>query len=212
MELDDLKKYWNQQPKVDATPPDPESIRKSIHNKSVGIIERIRRSLLIEIIFCCLALVGMLVGMYYTHQVLIAYYLQFFIGLSVLMMVVLFWILRSSNQVNPDDTSIKNNLIRIHTLVSRFARSYFIFTMALFPPVILYSLYAGASEQKYLSLLEVYDFYRQLPPLVVFFSIGFIVLSGILLYFFTRWYIRTLYGNYLDKLRQLIAELNSPES
>lgn len=212
MELDDLKKYWHQQPPVDAASPDPEAIRKIIHNKSVGIIERIRRSLVLEIIFCCLALVGMLVGMYYTQQVLITYYLQFFIGLSVVMMGVLFWILRSSNQVNPDDTSIKKNLIRIHTLISRFAHSYFVLTIALFPPVILYSLYVGASENNYHSPIEVIHFFGQLPPLTIGFCIAFIVLSGFLLYFFTRWYIRTLYGNYLDKLRQLIAELNSPES
>jgi len=211
MELDDLKKYWNQQPPVESAAPDPESLRKIIHNKSLGIIDRIRRSLVIEIIFCCLALVGIFIGIYFTKQILITRYLQFFLGLSIAMMGILCWILRSSKSVHPDETSVKNNLIRIHTLVSRFCRTYFIFTMALFPPVILYSMYAGAAENNYQSLSEVIHFYMQLPPFVIAMSIGFIVMSGVLLYFFTRWYIRTLYGNYLDKLRQLIEELDFPE-
>jgi|GEM_PF-743940 len=211
MELDDLKKYWNQHPPVESAAPDPALLRKIIHNKSVGIIDRIRRSLVIEIIFCSLALVGIFIGIYYSEQILITRYLQFFQGLNIVMMGILCWILRSSKTVNPDETSVKNNLIRIHTLVSRFSRTYFIFTMALFPPIFLYSMYAGAAENNYKSLSEVMHFYLQLPPAFIAVSIGFIVLSGVLLYFFTRWYIRTLYGNYLDKLRQLIEELDFSE-
>ncbi|MEI8110897.1 MAG: hypothetical protein WCH59_07885 [Chitinophagia bacterium] len=211
MELDDLKKYWNQQIPVESAPPDPDAIRIIIHNRSVGIIERIRRSLLIEIIFCCLALVGIILGIYFTQPVLITRYLQFFLGVTIFFMGVLFWILRSSKSMSPDEISVKNNLIRIHTLVSRFTRSYFIFTMALFPPVIMYSMYVVAAENNYFTPAEVIQYFLQLPPFSIGLFIGYIVLSLLFLYFFTRWYIRTLYGNYLDKLKQLIAELDLPQ-
>ena len=133
---------------------------------------------------------------------------QFFLGLSVVMLGILVWILRSSTSVNPDEISVKHNLIRIHTLVSRFSRSYFIFTMALFPPVVLYSMYVGAAENDYRTPAEVFHFFMQLPAATLGLFAGYIVLSLVILYFFTRWYIRTLYGQYLDKLRQLIAELD----
>ncbi|NDA61155.1 MAG: hypothetical protein EBX50_03830 [Chitinophagia bacterium] len=211
MELDDLKKYWNQQIPVESAHPDPEAIRIIIHKRSVGIIERIRRSLLIEIIFCCLALVGIILGIYFTQPVLISRFLQFFLGITIFFMGILFWILRSSKSMSPDEISVKNNLIRIHTLVSRFTRSYFIFTMALFPPVIMYSMYVVAAENNYFTPAEVIQYFLQLPLFSIGLFVGYIVLSLLFLYFFTRWYIRTLYGNYLDKLKQLIAELDLPQ-
>jgi ABC-type dipeptide/oligopeptide/nickel transport system permease subunit len=83
--------------------------------------------------------------------------------------------------------------------------------MAIFLPVIFYSLIAAVYERTNQSLMESLQFYMQLPavPLLL---IGLYILGfGIFLYFFARWYIRLLYGKYLDKLKDLLTELDTLE-
>ena len=57
--------------------------------------------------------------------------------------------------------------------------------------------------------MESLQFYRQLPAIPLLLIGAYILIFGVGLYFFTRWYLRTLYGKYLDKLKVLLAELDT---
>ena len=211
MELDELKNYLNRQLEEQSTLQSSEEISAILRNKSIGIVDRIRRSLWIELVISLLAVVAVLYAKNLGGSYVMQIYFNIFLGITLMFLPIFIWLIRSTYQLSPELSSVKTNLTRLHLLISRFTRFYFIFSMAIFLPVIFYSLIAAVYERSNQSLMESLQFYMQLPavPLLL---IGLYILGfGIFLYFFARWYIRLLYGKYLDKLKDLLTELDTLE-
>lgn len=211
MELEELKNYLNRQLEEQSTLQSSEEISAILRNKSIGIVDRIRRSLWIEFVISLLAVMAVLYAKYLGGNYVMQIYFNIFLGITLLFLPIFIWLIRSTYQLSPELSSVKTNLTRLHLLISRFTRFYFIFSMAIFLPVIFYSLIAAVYERSNQSLMESLQFYMQLPavPLLL---IGLYILGfGIFLYFFARWYIRLLYGKYLDKLKDLLTELDTLE-
>ena len=211
MELDELKNYLNRQLEEQSPLQSSEEISAILRNKSIGIVDRIRRSLWIEFVISLLAVMAVLYAKYLGGNYVMQIYFNIFLGITLLFLPIFIWLIRSTYQLSPELSSVKTNLTRLHLLISRFTRFYFIFSMAIFLPVIFYSLIAAVYERSNQSLMESLQFYMQLPavPLLL---IGLYILGfGIFLYFFARWYIRLLYGKYLDKLKDLLTELDTLE-
>ncbi len=211
MELEELKNYLNRQLEEQSPLQSSEEISAILRNKSIGIVDRIRRSLWIEFVISLLAVVAVLYAKNLGGSYVMQIYFNIFLGITLMFLPIFIWLIRSTYQLSPELSSVKTNLTRLHLLISRFTRFYFIFSMAIFLPVIFYSLIAAVYERSNQSLMESLQFYMQLPavPLLL---IGLYILGfGIFLYFFARWYIRLLYGKYLDKLKDLLTELDTLE-
>jgi hypothetical protein len=211
MELDELKNYLNRQLDHEAPQQTPGEISAMLHQKSLTIVDRIRRSLFIELAITLIAIVFMLYCKQLTADYYIQLYINFFLFIAFIFLFILSWLIRSSYRISPEISSVKTNLSKLHLLIARFTYSYFILTMALFPPVVLYALLVVPMSKSNHSVLQAIQFYFQLPTGFLLLIVLYIVLSGLFLYFFTRWYIRILYGNYLGKLKQLIEELDAAE-
>lgn len=209
MELDELKNYLNRQLEEQSPLQSSNEISAILRNKSIGIVERIRRSLWIEIVIGLLAMLVLVYAKQLAGNYAMQIYLNIFLGFTILFFVIFGWLIQSTYQLSPELTSVKTNLTRLHLLISRFTRFYFIFTMAIFLPVVFYSLIAAVYERNNHSLLESMQFYKQLPAIPLLLIGAYILISGVCLYFFTRWYLRTLYGKYLDKLKVLLTELDT---
>lgn len=211
MELDELKNYLNRQLEEQSPLQSSGEISAILRNKSIGIVDRIRRSLWIEFVISLLAVMAVLYAKNLGGSYVMQIYFNIFLGITLMFLPIFIWLIRSTYQLSPELSSVKTNLTRLHLLISRFTRFYFIFSMAIFLPVIFYSLIAAVYERSNQSLMESLQFYMQLPavPLLL---IGLYILGfGIFLYFFARWYIRLLYGKYLDKLKDLLTELDTLE-
>ena len=211
MELDELKNYLNRQLEEQSPLQSSGEISAILRNKSIGIVDRIRRSLWIELVISLLAVMAVLYAKNLGGSYVMQIYFNIFLGITLMFLPIFIWLIRSTYQLSPELSSVKTNLTRLHLLISRFTRFYFIFSMAIFLPVIFYSLIAAVYERSNQSLMESLQFYMQLPavPLLL---IGLYILGfGIFLYFFARWYIRLLYGKYLDKLKDLLTELDTLE-
>ena len=211
MELDELKNYLNRQLEEQSTLQSSEEISAILRNKSIGIVDRIRRSLWIEFVISLLAVIAVLYAKYLGGNYVMQIYFNIFLGITLLFLPIFIWLIRSTYQLSPELSSVKTNLTRLHLLISRFTRFYFIFSMAIFLPVIFYSLIAAVYERSNQSLMESLQFYMQLPAVPLLLIGLYIVGFGIFLYFFARWYIRLLYGKYLDKLKDLLTELDTLE-
>lgn len=209
MELDELKHYLNRQLDQQAPLQTPAEISAMLRNKSISIVERIRKSLWIELVISLLAVLVILYVKQIADKYVLQSYYNIFLAIALLFLPIFGWLIRSTYQINPEVSSVKTNLTRLHLLISRFTHFYFIFTMILFLPVVFYSLIAAVYEKNNHSLLDSLQFYRQLPAAPLFLIGAYIVIAGLFLYFFTRWYIRTLYGKYLDKLKELLTELDT---
>lgn len=211
MELDELKNYLNRQLEEQSPLQSSEEISAILRNKSIGIVDRIRKNLWIEFVISLLAVMAVLYAKYLGGNYVMQIYFNIFLGITLLFLPIFIWLIRSTYQLSPELSSVKTNLTRLHLLISRFTRFYFIFSMAIFLPVVFYSLIAAGYERSNHSLMESLQFYMQLPAVPLLLIGLYILVSGVCLYFFTRWYIRTLYGKYLDKLKDLLTELDTLE-
>jgi hypothetical protein len=211
MELDELKNYLNRQLEEQSTLQSSGEISAILRNKSIGIVDRIRKNLWIEFVISLLAVIVVLYAKYLGGNYVMQMFLNIFLGITLLFLPIFIWLIRSTYQLSPELSSVKTNLTRLHLLIARFARFYFIFTMAIFLPVVFYSLIAAGYERSNHSLMESLQFYLQLPAIPLLLIGAYILIFGVGLYFFTRWYLRTLYGKYLDKLKVLLAELDTLE-
>ena len=211
MELDELKNYLNRQLEEQSPLQSSGEISAILRNKSIGIVDRIRRSLWIELVISLLAVMAVLYAKNLGGSYVMQIYFNIFLGITLMFLPIFIWLIRSTYQLSPELSSVKTNLTRLHLLISRFTRFYFIFSMAIFLPVIFYSLIAAVYERSNQSLMESLQFYMQLPAVPLLLIGLYIVGFGIFLYFFARWYIRLLYGKYLDKLKDLLTELDTLE-
>jgi hypothetical protein len=209
MELDELKNYLNRQLEEQSPLQSSGEISAILRNKSIGIVDRIRKNLWIEFVISLLAVMVVLYAKYLGGNYVMQMFLNIFLGITLLFLPIFIWLIRSTYQLSPELSSVKTNLTRLHLLISRFTRFYFIFTMAIFLPVVFYSLIAAGFERNNHSLMESLQFYMQLPAIPLLLIGAYILIFGVGLYFFTRWYLRTLYGKYLDKLKDLLAELDT---
>jgi hypothetical protein len=201
MELDDLKSIWKQdkpgfEPKRDA------EIASMIKGRSNSIISKLKRSVWFELIFtivCSIVLgiyavtldSGALMWTIISLLVLFGSYLFYYVKKILLL-----------NQFNPSTENLKNglqNLLdRLTTYLNFYKRSYAI----LYPVYFCLGLLYGAMEQGLDEFLQ-----RLSQPKVI---IYLILIAGVFFFFtiwLTNWYLRKLYGNHLDKLKELLNEL-----
>lgn len=100
--------------------------------------------------------------------------------------------------------TVKENLQQVILIVKRFTRLYFRISMGLLPVIFIFGLIAGYMDISQQNLLQQFHWSKGL----IFYSIFFIAWS-VLIYFFAKWYIRKLYGNYLLQLQQQLKEIEN---
>ena len=201
MELDDLKSIWKQD-KPGFEPKREAEIASMIKGRSNSIISKLKRSVWFELIFTivCSIILGI-----YAVTLDNGALMWTIISLLVLFVSYLFYYVKKIillNQFNPSTENLKNglqNLLdRLTTYLNFYKRSYAI----LYPVYFCLGLLYGAMEQGLDEFLQ-----RLSQPKVI---IYLIVLAGVFFLFtiwITNWYLRKLYGNHLDKLKELLNEL-----
>lgn len=200
-ELDDLKLLW-QQAKPGFEPKKEEEIALMIKGRSNSIISKLKRSVWFELIFTILC--GVALGMYATtiqHGAL----MWTIVSLIVLFISYLFYYVKKIILLNQFDsstenlkTSLEHLLKRLTTYLKFYKRSYAI----LYPVYFFLGLLFGALERGFDDFLKHVSQPKTIAYLIVLAGV-FFVLTMIM----TNWYLKKLYGNHLDKLKDLLQEL-----
>ena len=100
--------------------------------------------------------------------------------------------------------SLKQSLQLIINIVTRFTRLYFRISIGLLPVIFIFGLITGYLDIAAQGLLPRIQWSRGLGV----YTIVFIAWS-VIIYFFSKWYIRKLYGKYLLQLRQQLKEIEN---
>ncbi|MGI4862308.1 MAG: hypothetical protein ACRYFZ_00180 [Janthinobacterium lividum] len=202
MELDDLRRQWQQAPAVPQVP--PAELRRLLSQQSTSLIAKMRRSVWAEIIVSTgLALFPLL----FLHN---AFFQRLYVGVLVLMVGVFGYyytrqlsILKKMGQV---DVSIRGHLQVLSAGLRQLLRFYYYLTLWTGPVTLLLVLgYYSAKEMGRAAGPR----WTQLGVVVaVVLVLGLIFQFGII--YFTRWYLQRLYGRHLDRLEGQMRELNEP--
>ena len=201
MELDDLKSIWKQD-KPGFEPKKEEEIASMIKGRSNSIISKLKRSVWFELIFTivCGVALGICALMLESGALMWT-----IISLIILFVSYLFYYVKKIMLLNRFDSSkenLKNSLQhlldRLTTYLTFYKRSYAI----LYPVYFCLGLLFGALEK------GLDDFLNRIsqPKTIIY----LILLSGVFFIctvLITNWYLKKLYGNHMDKLKELLNEL-----
>jgi len=201
MELDDLKSIWKKD-KPGFEPKREEEISFMIKGRSNSIISKLKRSVWFELIFTIVC--GVILGLY-ALTLQSGALMWTIISLIVLFVSYLFYYVKKIillNQFNPSTENLKNSiqhlLDRLTTYLNFYKKSYAI----LYPVYFCLGLLFGALESGLDNFLNRLSQPKTILLLVVMAGVFFVCTIWI-----TNWYLRKLYGNHLDKLKELLNEL-----
>lgn len=209
MELDELKILLKEQPVTMRVVKSPNDIAALLGSKTKSVTGKIRRSLKIEIVACIVfAILCAGFGIFGAYTWLRIYF-GIFALICLLFLPVLFILFKKATDFGSTDLPVKRNLQRLVNLMQEFVKRYFQITMALIPVSIVMAFLLG-----YYSATPVNTNLQNTPPpnfgsiaFKITALIAYLVFFGWGMYYFTKWYLKKLYGNYTEQLQALIKEL-----
>ena len=201
MELDDLKSIWKKD-KPGYEPKREDEIASMIKGRSNSIINKLKRSVWFELIFTIMC--GLTLGIWALTLERGAL-MWTILSLIILFVSYLFYYVKKIillNQFNPSNENMKNSLEhllkRLTTYLAFYKRSYAI----LYPVYLCLGLLFGALETGIDNFLM-----RLRQPQAILYLVGLSVVFFFCTIWITNLYLRKLYGNHLDKLKELLNEL-----
>jgi MFS family permease len=208
MELDELKyqlksRFSGEQDKT------ADELKVILHAKTKSVISMLKRSMYIELASAILfTIVFACIGLFSTYWSLRIYFGVFSIFCAAFIFVI-GYLLKKTTQLSNAELPIKTNLQILVNILKEYIRRYFQFSMGLLPVCILFSFYLGYNEPpayKPQLIIPMVHVTKSSVYVYLFFFTYFAALA-VGLYYFTRWYLKKLYGNYLERLKDYVAEL-----
>jgi hypothetical protein len=200
MELEDLKSIWKR--KQGYEPKQEAEIASMLRGRSNSIISKLKRSVWFELIFTIACSIGLgiyaltlengaLVWTIISLLILFTSYLFYYVKKIILL-----------NRFDPGSENLKENLQhlveRLTVYLNFYRRSYTI----LYPVFFVLGLLFGAREQGMDDFL-----YKISQPKTILLVIGLAIVFFFCSLWVTNWYLKKLYGNHLEKLKELLSEL-----
>jgi hypothetical protein len=201
-ELDDLKSIWRQQKSFE--PKDEAELARMIKGGSNTLVSKLKRNVWFELVFTlvCLGALGA-----YSLSLEAGALMWTILALLVLLFSYSFYYIKKIillNQYNPVDENLKDNLShlveRLDTYMKFYKRSYIILYPVFFALGLLFGVLERGADH-FIHKFENPIYSLSFALLAIVFMVG--------VYTITNWFLKKLYGNYIEKLKSLLAELQS---
>jgi len=126
---------------------------------------------------------------------------------------VLYIKLNKTRKLTNSAMPVKKNLQTLIALIKAYIKRYFQLTMALIPISLIISFMLSYKDENLNSPDLSNPFFADLinSPLKLTFIIVYITVFAVGMYYFTKWYLKKLYGNYIHQLEELLDELEETE-
>lgn len=212
MELDEFKDTLNQQLATDHLYRSEADIAALLRKKAHSIIVKIKKSLWFEIFSCIviMLLFGYL-GLSCKYSSMNIYFSAFTL-VFVPFTIILFYLLKKINRLNTNSLSVKNNLQSIVSILEEFMKRYFQFTMVLIPICFVFAFFLGYTEKQPIEPIDqIILKYKPSYSFITIFTFVYMTSLTVGIYYFTKWYLKKLYGNYVNELKIYINELKETE-
>ncbi len=202
MELEELKSIWKNSEPV-FQPKDEKEIATMLKGRSISIIEKLKRNVWFELILTIVVAVALLVyalslpsgGLKWTSIsfILMCLGATFYYVKKIIML----------NRFNPANENIRGNLVALIDNLTAYLKFYKRSYTVLYPVYFCVALLFGAIERGAEAFFE-----NLMKPRTI---ILLTFLTGALFFvstWFANWYLKKLYGNHLDKLKNLLSDIH----
>ena len=161
--------------------------------------------LILNILFSLLCLYGLIVLKIWSLRI----YTIIILIVCLLSIIALVAFSKKINQLTNTLLPVKKNLEEVYAIMKAFVKRYFQFVMSLIPFTFVLTFSLGYYQGK-TSDVPAFDSlaksFTHLNYLIIA-TIVYVAAVTIGAYYFTKWYLRKLYGKYMDELKALLAEL-----
>lgn len=206
MELDDFKQQLIA--RLAAAPEKtPVALEQMLHAKTQSVVAKLKRSLWFECISGCGLVIGFIIIAATTPNGSLAWYFGVFSLICTAFIVALVLLIRKANSLTLGQGSIKDNLITLCRVLEEFIKRYFQFTFIILPLSVVFALNLRWQQQADTAFMQEPS--ATSTGLGIALMILYLLLTITGLYFFTRWYLKKLYGNYLAQLKAHLQDLDN---
>lgn len=209
MELDELKSLINERMERVHAAKSSADIALFLGRKTQSVVGKIKRSLVIEMmvsaVFTILCIAVAVFGAYTSLRI----YFAIFAVVCALFIPLLYLLLKKTNKLSSAALPVKSSLQTLVNLIREYIKRYFQLTMAIIPISLIIAFLLGYADENLYDSKINNPFIPNLidSPLKISLLIGYLIIFSTAMYYFTRWYLRKLYGNYIIQLEMLIKEL-----
>lgn len=205
MELDDFKTLLKTRLEAQAPVWSAGELEQSIRRKTVSILGKIKRSIAGELV---LGLVLVAAGgwVWWRFPSLSSRCFSALMGLlCIFFMAYLASLYKKIVRFEKADQPVKQQLVQIIDILRRFTRLYFRFSMSVLPVAFVLGLATGYADIMHQPLLaQNFHWARGLAAYITLFAAW-----SLIAYVFSKWYIKKLYGNYLNDIRNQLEDLEN---
>jgi hypothetical protein len=201
MELDDLKSIWRGNTPFEAK--QAKEISAMLNGRSNSIVAKIKRNVWFELILT----LSVGVVMFYYSIMLESGAMKWSI-ISMLLLIITYFIyyIKKINLLNRFDTkqqNIRENLEKLVRDLRAYLQFYRMSYTILYPVYFLLGLMFSAVERGFDVFWEKLVQPETILKLTLLAFIVFVVFL-----FISKWYLKKLYGNHLDKLKELLNDID----
>lgn len=204
MELDELKSVLKSKLEADSATRSAGELEQYVKGRTTSILDRIKRNMIFEFVFGGVAIVILIWAFWKYPQI----YFRYSCGLAVLFNIsILLYMMSLYNKINffkKTSFSVRESLVQIIAILKKFTRLYFQLSMFMLLVAFILGLVTGYMDVIDQGLAKSFHWTRGL-----LFYIGFFLFWSIIMYFFLHWYIKKLYGKYLEQLKDQLRDLEN---
>lgn len=205
MELDEFKLAWRAGAVSGRIAHDNVlRLQNRLKQKSKAVTVVLRRNLWIEIVVYLVFIALAVAGWEHFTAPYIRVVCMLTWMLSIIFLLYLFQLLRSIRQYETGPGSLKEALSGLVQILGKFMQTYFQLTMFTLFVAFSVGLLAGITTVNVDGISGHFHWKKA----------GFIYVAGfaiwsICLYFFSRWYLRRMYGAHIEQLKQQLSEMEN---
>jgi glucan phosphoethanolaminetransferase (alkaline phosphatase superfamily) len=199
MELDELKKELNLKLAGGQPQRSAGDIGALLEAGTASVLQKIRKSILFEM------LISVAFALLCVYVIVFSVSWQYHLLFSILSVIaagfigVLYFLLKKTNATIHSAT-IKENLQQLITIMEEYTKRYV--------QLVLFFLPVCFALGVWLSYNDPENVLRPLTRKTVLLLGGAMVVLGVMVYVFTKWYMRRLYGKYIGQLKASLREFD----
>ena len=205
MELDHLKKIWQQEPPAAK---EDEQLLQLLRKRSNNPIARMKRNLLFELIAIVTLYGAMIVYYAYAFQGTMSEVSWFMVIIALAFLLYYYMKNRLLNKMECVACQVKSNLQRQVNTLEKYVKFYLLAGTALAPITIIffgwlfYIKFPGKTESVWYHS-GAYLWWETALAWLVFF-----IVFTVPVYYANKWYVKRLYGRHIQKLKKMLSEMD----
>ncbi len=204
MELEQLKDMWKEQ-----EPPKALSdVQPLLARKSNSPIAKMKRHLMIELIAVIILYGLVIIYFFAAYGGRFASVSLLYLLIGLVFCIYYFKKFRLLNEMQCMACQVKTNLSKQLNTLEKYIRFYLIAGTALIPVVLIFFYWF---ENTYMPKGREFFFVQPSDSISVLYSLSMFLLKTtivtIIFYYINKWYVRKLYGKHIEKLREMLSQM-----